>query len=185
MLLKAFRLPAAATAWTSHTIRADSFCWRAGATGLLFGSSRSPRLKRYVISIASDSQGSLILLSARWGRCPAGDECDPLGDQLLQIVFNHFLALKGKTLIRKKQCHLPRTSKVQKAFPQDRWLMLLELNRREIVVSFLPHDPVGKISVWKHHKNGKLQHWPGKFQCYGSSYLYNTFIPFSCSQTIN
>lgn len=120
MLLKAFRLPAAAAAWTSHTVRADSLCWRAGAASLLFGSSTSPRLKRYVISIVSYSRGSLILLSAHWGRRPAGDESDPLGDQFLQIVFNHFLALKGKALIRKKQSHLPRTSKVQKSFPQDR-----------------------------------------------------------------
>lgn len=151
MLLKAFRSPAAAAARTLHTIRADSLCCRAGAATLLFGRCTSPRLKWFVISIVSNSRGSLILLSTHWGRRPAGDESDPLGDQFLQVVFNHFLALKGKTFIRKKQSHLPRTSKVQKSFPQDRWLMLLERGGdeggREIIVCFHLHDPVGKISV--------------------------------------
>lgn len=119
-MLEAFRSPAAAPARTLHTIGADSLCWRAGAASLLFGSSPSSSLNGHSIGIVSNCWCLLSRLSAHRRRCPARDERDPLGDQLLQVMFNHFLALKGEKLTLGKMPHLLKTSKVQQGLPQAR-----------------------------------------------------------------
>lgn len=119
-MLEAFRSPAAATARTLHTIGADSLCWRAGAASLLFGSSPSSSLNGHSIGIVSNCWCLLSRLSAHRRRCPARDERDPLGDQLLQVMFNHFLALKGEKLTLGKMPHLLETSTVQRGLPQAR-----------------------------------------------------------------
>lgn len=119
-MLKAFRSPAAATARTLHTIGADSLCRRAGAASLLFGSSPSSSLDGHSISIMSNCWCLLSRLSAHSRRCPARDERDPLRDELLQVMFNHFLALKGEKITLGKMQHLLETSKVQQGLPQAR-----------------------------------------------------------------
>lgn len=182
-MLEAFRSPAAAPARTLHTIRADSLCWRAGAASLLFGSSPSSSLNGHSIGIVSNCWCLLSRLSAHRRRCPARDERDPLGDQLLQVMFNHFLALKGEKLTLGKMPHLLKTSKVQQGLPQARWLMVV--NRMERVVSPHLHDPVGEISAWKHRTNSELQYWPGALQCCGCNHLYDIFILFSYYLTIS
>lgn len=181
-MLKAFRSPAAATARTLHTIGADSLCWRAGAASLLFGSSPSSSLDGHSISIMSNCWCLLSRLSAHSRRCPARDERDPLRDELLQVMFNHFLALKGEKITLGKMQHLLETSKVQQGLPQARWLMVV--NRMERVVSSHLHEPVGEISEWKHCTNSELQHWPGSLQCSGCNHLYDIFILFSYYLTI-
>lgn len=94
MLLGASELPAAAAAaWTLHTIGADGLCWGAGAACLLFGSSMSPRLEWSIIGVMAGGRGLLCLLSVCHRRRPTRDERDSLGDQLLQVVLNYFLAL--------------------------------------------------------------------------------------------
>lgn len=93
MLLRAFELPAAAAAWTLHTIRADGLCWGAGAARLLFGSSMSPSLEGCITGVVAGCWGLFCLLSLCHRRCPTRDERDSLGDQLLQVVLNNFLAL--------------------------------------------------------------------------------------------
>lgn len=50
--------------------------------------------------VVSHSQGPLFLLAAHWWRRPSGDEGDALGDQLLQVMLDHLLALEVKACIR-------------------------------------------------------------------------------------
>lgn len=88
-----------AAAWAVPTVRAGRLWGRAGAGRRLPAGASSPRIQRDVTRGPSRGRGSLILGR---GRAPARDERDPLGDQLLQVVLNHLLALKGKSLIRKK-----------------------------------------------------------------------------------
>lgn len=103
------------------TVGAGRLWGRAGAGRRLPAGASSPRIQRDV----TRGRGSLLLGR---GRAPARDEGDPLRDQLLQVVLNHLLALKGKTLVREKGSS--RASKAQEV-PQDRWLMLLRINRGE------------------------------------------------------
>lgn len=93
MLLRAFELPAAAAAWTLHTIRADGLCWGAGAACLLCGRSLSPRFEWCITGLVAGCWGLLCLLPLCHRRRPTRDERDSLGDQLLQVVLNNFLAL--------------------------------------------------------------------------------------------